>query len=179
MGGHSTDRLAELPALMEQTLAAVEPQITRLEPMLSGWSDMYMLGYGLTHPVALEGALKLKEVTYTHCEGILSTEFKHGPLSMVHDGYPVVFVVGPEDVPIMISGLNETLCRGGRVIAVAQDDARVRDNAHDVIVVPEIDPLFYPLMAVLPLQLFAYRACQVRGLDPDYPRNLSKTLTVD
>jgi glutamine---fructose-6-phosphate transaminase (isomerizing) len=179
MGGHSTDRLAELPALMERTLAAVEPQVARLEPMLGGWNDMYMLGYGLTYPIALEGALKLKEVTYTHCEGILSTEFKHGPLSMVHAGYPVVFVVGPEDVPIMISGLNETLCRDGRVIAVAQEDARVRKYAHDVLVVPDVDPLLYPLMAVLPLQLLAYRACQVRGYDPDFPRNLSKTLTVD
>ena len=179
MGGHSTADLARLPNLMERTLAAVEPQIAKLEPMLSAWNDMYMLGYGLTYPVALEGALKLKEVTYTHCEGMLSTEFKHGPLSMVHDQYPVLFVVGPEDVPIMISGLNETMCRGGHVVAVTQEDSRVRENAHDLILVPEVDPLLYPLMAVLPLQLLAYRACQVRGYDPDYPRNLSKTLTVD
>ena len=179
MGGHSTAGLARLPELMARTLAAVEPQVARLEPMLSGWNDMYMLGYGITYPIALEGALKLKEVTYTHCEGMLSTEFKHGPLSMVHDEYPVLFVVGPEDIPIMISGLNETLCRGGRVIALGQEDDRVKANAHDLIVVPEVDPLLYPLMAVLPLQLLAYRACQVRGLDPDYPRNLSKTLTVD
>jgi glucosamine--fructose-6-phosphate aminotransferase (isomerizing) len=86
MGGHASDIVAGLPDLLEETLAMVEPQIAALEPLLADQDDSYCLGYGLTYPIALEGALKLKEVTYTHCEGMLSTEFKHGPLSAVSPG---------------------------------------------------------------------------------------------
>jgi glucosamine--fructose-6-phosphate aminotransferase (isomerizing) len=164
---------------MEETLAAVEPQVAALEPALVRRDDLYCLGYGLTYPIALEGALKLKEVTYAHCEGMLSTEFKHGPLSAVDEGYPVLFVAGPEDVPLIVSGINETTCRGGRAIAVGEEDSRLRANAHDLIVLPQAGPLLNPLLAVLPLQLLAYRLSLARGYDPDFPRNLSKTLTVD
>lgn len=179
MGGYSTDGMARLPTLLEETLAAVEPQVAALEPDLAHREDMYCLGYGLTYPIALEGALKLKEVTYAHCEGMLSTEFKHGPLSAVDDGYPVIFVAGPEDVPLLVSGINETTCRGGRAIAIGEEDPRLRANVHDLIVLPQAGPLFNPLLAVLPLQLLSYRLSLARGYDPDFPRNLSKTLTVD
>lgn len=179
MGGHPIASIAQLPGRLEETLAVVEPQIEGLETMLAGQDDLYCLGYGLTYPIALEGALKLKEITYIHCEGILSTEFKHGPLSAVHEGYPVIFVVGPEDVPLLVSGINETTCRGGRAIAVAEEDPRLRANAHDLIVLPPAGPLFNPILAVVPLQLLAYRLSVARGYDPDFPRNLSKTLTVD
>ena len=179
MGRHSTGSIARLPDLLEETLAAVEPQVAALEPDLAHRDDLYCLGYGLTYPIALEGALKLKEVTYAHCEGILSTEFKHGPLSAVDAGYPVLFVAGPEDVPLLVSGINETTCRGGRAIAIGEEDPRLRANAHDLIVLPQAGPLFNPLLAVLPLQLLSYRLSLARGYDPDFPRNLSKTLTVD
>ncbi|MBN1178723.1 MAG: SIS domain-containing protein, partial [Anaerolineae bacterium] len=141
--------------------------------------DLYCLGYGATYPIALEGALKLKEVTYTHCEGMLSTEFKHGPLSVVREGYPVIFVTGPDDVPLLVSGINETTCRGGRAIAIGEEDARLRANVSDLIVLPEAGPILNPLLATLPLQLLSYRLSLARGYDPDFPRNLSKTLTVD
>ena len=179
MGGHSTDQLIRLPGLLEETLAAVEPQVAALESALADWDDLYCLGYGLTYPIALEGALKLKEITYAHCEGVLSTEFKHGPLSAVYEGFPVVFVAGPEDVPLLVSGINEATCRGGRAIAIGEEDARLRGNADDLIVLPQAGPLFNPLLAVLPLQLLSYRLSLARGYDPDFPRNLSKTLTVD
>jgi glucosamine--fructose-6-phosphate aminotransferase (isomerizing) len=179
MGGHSTAGLARLPDLLEETLAAVEPQVAALEPALADRDDLYCLGYGLTYPIALEGALKLKEITYAHCEGILSTEFKHGPLSAVEEGYPVLFVVGPEDVPLLVSGINQTTTRGGRAIAIGEEDSRLRANAHDLIVLPQAGPLFNPLLAVLPLQLLSYRLSLAWGYDPDFPRNLSKTLTVD
>jgi glucosamine--fructose-6-phosphate aminotransferase (isomerizing) len=179
MGEHSTQDLIRLPELLEQTLAAVEPQVMALESSLAEKDDLYCLGYGLTYPIALEGALKLKEVTYAHCEGMLSTEFKHGPLSAVYDGYPVIFIVGPEDVPLLVSGINETTCRGGLAIAIGEEDSRLRANAHDLIVLPEEGPLFNPLLATLPLQLLSYRLSLARGYDPDFPRNLSKTLTVD
>ena len=179
MGGHSTAILANLPDLLEETLKQVEPQVETLVPDLAAADDLYCLGYGLTFPIALEGALKLKEVTYTHCEGMLSTEFKHGPLSAVYEGYPVIFVAGPEDVPLLVSGINETTCRGGRAIAVGEEDERLRANADDLIVLPPSDPVLNPLLATLPLQLLSYRLSLARGYDPDFPRNLSKTLTVD
>ena len=179
MGGHPTDSLAALPGLIQETIAAVEPQVALLDPLLDGRDDLYCLGYGLTYPVALEGALKLKEVTYAHCEGMLSTEFKHGPLSAVSERYPVLFVAGPEDVALLVSGINETTCRGGRAIAIAEEDPRLRINAHELVVLPRAGALFNPILATMPLQLLAYRGSLLRGYDPDFPRNLSKTLTVD
>ncbi len=179
MGGHPTADLHRLPDLLEETITETEPQIARLEQVLAARDDMYILGHGLTYAIALEGALKMKEVTYAHCEGMLSTEFKHGPLSAVDDGYPVLFVAGPEGVPLIVSGINETTCRGGRAIVIGEEDPRLRANAHDLIALPTAGPLLNPLLAVVPLQLLAYRLSLARGHDPDYPRNLSKTLTVD
>ncbi|MGC8873806.1 MAG: glutamine--fructose-6-phosphate transaminase (isomerizing) [Chloroflexia bacterium] len=179
LGKRPTGFLSELPGQIEQTLEAIEPQVALLEPLLVSRDDLYCLGYGLTYPIALEGALKMKEVTYAHCEGMLSTEFKHGPLSAVDEGYAVLFVVGPEDVPLLVSGINETVCRGGRAIAIGEEDERLRANTHDLIVLPRTDPLLNPILSVLPLQLLAYRLSVALGYDPDFPRNLSKTLTVD
>jgi glucosamine--fructose-6-phosphate aminotransferase (isomerizing) len=179
MAGRAIAPLADLPTLLQRTIEGVEPQVAALEPVLVREDDLYCLGYGLTYPIALEGALKLKEVTYAHCEGMLSTEFKHGPLSAVHDGYPVIFVTGPEDVPLMISGINETTCRGGRAIAIAEADPQLAANADDLILLPPAGPLLNPLLATVPLQLLSYRLSVARGHDPDFPRNLSKTLTVD
>jgi glucosamine--fructose-6-phosphate aminotransferase (isomerizing) len=179
MGGQPTNALARLPDLLEQTVEEAEPQVQTLETALAQVDDLYCLGYGLTYPIALEGALKLKEVTYAHCEGMLSTEFKHGPLSAVEEGYPVLFVAGPEDVPLLVSGINETTCRGGRAIAIGEEDPRLRANTDELIVLPQGGPLLNPLLATIPLQLLAYRLSLARGYDPDFPRNLSKTLTVD
>jgi len=179
MGGHDTRALHRLPGLLEQALAETAPQVDRIAPGLVAANDLYCLGYGLTYPIALEGALKLKEITYAHCEGMLSTEFKHGPLSAVYDGYPVIFVAGPEDVPLLVSGINETTCREGRAIAIGEADDRLRNNAHELIALPKATAEANPLLAVLPLQMLSYRLSVARGYDPDFPRNLSKTLTVD
>jgi glucosamine--fructose-6-phosphate aminotransferase (isomerizing) len=179
MGNVPSTSLAKLPDLMELTLEKVDPQISVLERYLTESSDMYCLGYGSTYPIALEGALKLKEVTYIHCEGMLSTEFKHGPLSAVSEGYPIIFVAGPEDVPLIVSGLNEVTCRGARAVAIGEESPALRSNATNLIVVPPSGPLFLPITATLPLQLLSYRLSVARGFDPDFPRNLSKTLTVD
>jgi glucosamine--fructose-6-phosphate aminotransferase (isomerizing) len=179
MAGADTAPLARVPDLMEATIAAVDGPITALAGEINGWENLYCLGYGATYPIALEGALKLKEITYAHCEGALSTEFKHGPLSAVTEGFPVVFVAGPTDVPLIISGINEVKVRGARTIAIAEDDPRLRANADVLVVIPPSDPQVSALLAVLPLQLLAYRMSVLRGYDPDFPRNLSKTLTVD
>ncbi len=179
MAGRDTSELDAIPDLMEETIAMSAPQVEALTPGVNAWEDCYSLGYGATYPIALEGALKLKEITYAHCEGMLSTEFKHGPLSAVSEGFPILFAVGPQDVPVIVSGINEVTCRGGRAIAIGQEDASLRANASDMIVIPAASPEISALLAVLPLQLLSYHMSVARGYDPDFPRNLSKTLTVD
>src|SRR5512143_2776518 len=130
MAGRDTRELDCIPDLMEKTLETVAPRVEGIAQEINSWNDMYCLGYGATYPIALEGALKLKEITYAHCEGMLSTEFKHGPLSAVSEGYPVLFVAGPEDVPLLVSGINEVTCRGGCAIAIGEEDPRLRANAN-------------------------------------------------
>lgn len=179
LGGQDTRSLDNLPDLIAQTIAATGAQIAQLAPTLDGWNDLYCLGYGLTYPIALEGALKLKEITYAHCEGMLSTEFKHGPLSAVSQDYPILFSAIAEDIPLIVSGLNEVTCRGARAIAIGPADARLEANAHALIALPEASPEISALLAVLPLQLLSYYMSVGRGFNPDFPRNLSKTLTVD
>ena len=179
MGKVNSEGIQEIPGLIQQTIESSEEQTNNLEKILDSWNDMYFLGYGSTYPVALEGALKLKEVTDIHAEGILSTEFKHGPLAAVREGYPIVFISSPEDVSIIISGINEVSCRGARTIVIGEENPRLSSNADSLISVPSGNPLFNPILAIIPLQLLAYHLSISRGFDPDYPRNLSKTLTVD
>ncbi len=179
LGKQPTELLAGLPELIEQTITSSIPQIDQLNADLADWNDLYCLGYGLTYPIALEGALKLKEITYAHCEGMLSTEFKHGPLSAVHSGYPVIFLAGPDDTPLLVSGINEVTCRGGLAIAIGPEDARLRANAQRVITIPQAESEISALLSVIPLQLLSYAVSLQRGYNPDFPRNLSKTLTVD
>jgi glutamine---fructose-6-phosphate transaminase (isomerizing) len=174
-----TKALERIPELMEQTLHMVAPQVEAIVPSVNKWNDLYCLGYGATYSMALEGALKLKEITYAHCEGMLSTEFKHGPLSAVTKGFPILFVAGPQDVPLIVSGINEVTCRLGRAIVIGQEDSSLRANATDLITIPEASPEISSLLSVLPLQLLSYHMSVARGYDPDFPRNLSKTLTVD
>jgi glucosamine--fructose-6-phosphate aminotransferase (isomerizing) len=137
----------------------------------------YHLGYGLTHPIALEGALKLKEITYAHCEGIFSSEFKHGPLSVVHDGYPVLFITAPGDESMMINHVNEVTTRGGRAIALAAENPALRANVHDYLAIPDVDRFLAPILLTIPAQLIAYHMSVARGIEPDFPRNRSRTLT--
>jgi len=179
MAGRDTYELERIPELMEATLDAIGPRVESIAREINGWNDMYCLGYGATYPIALEGALKLKEITYAHCEGMLSTEFKHGPLSAVSKGFPILFVAGPDDVPLIISGINEVKVRGARTIVIAEADERLRANADDLLELPKSDANICPLLGVIPLQMLSYHMSVMRGFDPDFPRNLSKTLTVD
>jgi glucosamine--fructose-6-phosphate aminotransferase (isomerizing) len=179
LAGKDTGALARVPDLMEQTISAVGDQVAAIGDEINAWDDLYCLGYGATYPIALEGALKLKEITYAHCEGMLSTEFKHGPLSAVTGGFPIIFIAGPTDTPLIISGINEVKVRGARTITIAEEDPRLRANGDVLVPIPSSDPQVSALLGVLPLQLLAYHMSVLRGFDPDFPRNLSKTLTVD
>lgn len=179
LGKGDLTQLDKLPELMEETIKVTAPQMEALAKSINSRNDIYCLGYGATLPIALEGALKLKEITYAHCEGMLSTEFKHGPLSAVDDGFPVLFLAGPQDIPLIVSGINEVTCRGGRAIAIGAADSRLNANATDVITMPAASTAFNSLLVTIPVQLLSYYMAIGRGFDPDFPRNLSKTLTVD
>ncbi len=179
LAGRDVAGLDTLPGLLAETLVATDAAARQVAEYLLGWEALHYLGYGLTHPIALEGALKLKEITYAHCEGMFSSEFKHGPLSAVHDGYPVLFLTAPGDEAMMISHVNEVKTRGGHAIAIAAEHPALRANVDDYVVVPAAERALMPILLTLPAQLVAYHMSVQRGIDPDFPRNLSKTLTVD
>ncbi|PKN86893.1 MAG: hypothetical protein CVU46_06115 [Chloroflexi bacterium HGW-Chloroflexi-8] len=179
MGDKSLDDFDKLPDLMENEIKKSTSIVQKALPFVQDWNDLYCLGYGLSFPIALEGALKLKEITYSHCEGMLSTEFKHGPLAAVTNRYPVIFVSTLNDIPLIISGINEVTCRGGFAIAVGPENENLRANANYLIPVTKSTDEISSILSVIPLQLISYYMCLARGFDPDFPRNLSKTLTVD
>ncbi len=168
-----------IPDIIRRTLRSSQEIAKQVAAILNDYDDMYYLGYGLTLGVAMEGALKLKEITYAHCEGMLSSEFKHGPLSAVDEGYPVLFVSGPNDASMMVNHVNEVACRGGRPIAVACEDGLLRKHVREYVPLPDASQEIASLIAVLPLQLISYYISIEKGINPDFPRNLSKTLTVD
>ena len=139
------------------------------------------LGRGFNYPVALEGALKLKEISYIHAEGLPAAEMKHGPIALIADGMPAVFIAtaGAQYDKIM-GNIEEVRARGGRVIVVATEgDEAVRDRADHLITIPDVPELFQPMLTVVPLQLLAYHAAVLRGHDVDKPRNLAKSVTVE
>ena len=139
------------------------------------------LGRGVNYPVALEGALKLKEISYIHAEGMPSAEMKHGPIALIDEGMPVVFVATRNSqYEKVLSNIEEVRSRGGHVIAVATEgDDDIRSLAQDVFYVPDCTEMFQPLLTVVPLQLLAYHAAVMRGKDVDKPRNLAKSVTVE
>jgi glucosamine--fructose-6-phosphate aminotransferase (isomerizing) len=143
--------------------------------------DFLYLGRGINYPVALEGALKLKEISYIHAEGYPAGEMKHGPIALIDERMPVVAITVRDGVyEKMISQVEQVKARGGAVIAVATEgDDSIGDKADHVIYVPETSPLLSPVLTVLPLQLFAYHVAVRRGADVDQPRNLAKSVTVE
>jgi glucosamine--fructose-6-phosphate aminotransferase (isomerizing) len=179
LGGRDLAELDELPGHLQKTIETTDSKIQEILSHIINWNDYYSLGYGSTLSIALEGALKLKEITYAHCEGMLSTEFKHGPLAAVSKDYPILFTSIEEDIPLIISGINEVTCRGARAIVFGPDDERLRINAQHLIPISQPNPEFATILSVIPLQLLSYYLSVQKGFDPDFPRNLSKTLTVD
>lgn len=168
-----------VPGILKQTISAVEPRCRELAFELAGVDDLYCLGYGICHPIAEEAALKIKEVVYNHCEGMYSSEFKHGPLSIVTPEYPVLYIGTREDSGMLISHINEVTCRHGRAIAICPPSPDIRKNATEVVELPDIPYHLVPIAATIPIQLLAYYMSVRRDIDPDFPRNISKTLTVD
>jgi glucosamine--fructose-6-phosphate aminotransferase (isomerizing) len=170
----------QLPSLIDETISTTTLKARALAPYLSHFSHFYVLGHGLTHGVALEGALKIKEVCYIVADGMYSSEFKHGPLSIVDKGYPIVFSIAPNDAEHIINHLAEVECRGARIIATGEDNPFLRRyvNEEDFLIVPKSSQYLSPILQAIPLQLMAYHLATYKNIDPDYPRNISKTLTV-
>ena len=143
--------------------------------------DFLYLGRGINYPIALEGALKLKEISYIHAEGYPAGEMKHGPIALIDENMPVVVVVPLGDgYEKIINNLAEVSARDGKVIAVASHgDSRVGELADDVIQIPHVRPELQPLLTVIPLQILSYQIADLRGTDVDQPRNLAKSVTVE
>src|SRR5438045_5445118 len=140
-----------------------------------------VLGRGYHYPVALEGALKRKEISYIHAEGMPAAEMKHGPIAMTNEGMPVVFIATRGvQYDKVISNIEEVRARGGHIIAVATEgDTQIRRYSDHVVYVPDTLECLQPLLSVVPLQLLAYHAAVARGCNVDKPRNLAKSVTVE
>ena len=172
--------LSQLPGLIEKTIRK-EPQIEALAKKLSHYHDFLYLGRGPHYPIALEGALKLKEISYIHAEGYPAGEMKHGPIALISEAMPVV-VLAPRDGwrEKTISNLREVKSRDARAIVVATEiDGEIQELADDVIEIPETIPELQPIVSVVPLQLLAYHVAVILGCDVDQPRNLAKSVTVE
>ena len=172
--------LTLIPEKMEQTLKTNE-QIERLAPIFTYAKNCLYLGRGYNYPLALEGALKLKEISYIHAEGYPAAEMKHGPIALIDSEMPV-FVIATRDrlYEKVISNIQEVRARGGRVTAlVTEGDQQIQKFADHVITLPDTLECFQPLIASIPLQLLAYHIAVCKGKDVDRPRNLAKSVTVE
>ncbi|MFP6610429.1 MAG: glutamine--fructose-6-phosphate transaminase (isomerizing) [Deltaproteobacteria bacterium] len=172
--------LVEIPNLIKRTLAC-EKDVERIARRYAGAADMLYLGRGINYPIALEGALKLKEISYVHAEGYPSGEMKHGPIALIDENLPVVVIIPADEVyGKTMSNLKEVESRGGRIIALTdRADNELRQIAEACIEIPSTSTSLMPMLTVIPLQLLAYYVAVERGTDVDQPRNLAKSVTVE
>jgi glucosamine--fructose-6-phosphate aminotransferase (isomerizing) len=175
--------LEQMPALLQRVLDESGP-VHELARELSSSRSVLFLGRHAGYPVALEGALKLKELAYIHAEGFAAGELKHGPIALIEEGLPVVCVVPPRGRDFlhdkMLSGIQEVRTRGARTIVLAEEgDDEVAGYADSLIRLPRVSTLLQPMLSVVPLQLFACELASARGHDVDQPRNLAKSVTVE
>ncbi len=178
------DALLQLPQLLEQALKTA-PELEDVSARLHTRTDFLYLGRGINYPIALEGALKLKEISYIHAEGYPAGEMKHGPIALIDERMPVV-AIAPQDHVFekMIGNMQEVKARGGSVIALTTRDDNalwsILDRSRDFVVeLPKTPELITPIVMVVPLQLLAYDIAVRRGCDVDQPRNLAKSVTVE
>ena len=175
------NEMLELPGKVEQILETIEPLRELTRKFVSN-NTVLFLGRGVEYPVALEGALKLKELAYIHAEGFAGGELKHGPIALIEEGTAVIAILPTADEhqldEKMLSNIQEVKARGARVIVIAAEGAEVIGAEH-IIRIPVAPPLFQPVLATVPLQVFAYEIAVARGTDVDQPRNLAKSVTVE
>ncbi|MFG0246602.1 MAG: glutamine--fructose-6-phosphate transaminase (isomerizing) [Phycisphaerales bacterium JB052] len=172
--------LDRVPDLIEQILQTND-LIRKVTEKYVHRDNWLFLGRGYNYPTAMEGALKLKEISYIHAEGMPAAEMKHGPIALIDEGMPVVFIANQgNQYDKVLSNIEEVRTRGGHVIAVATEgDEQIKTLAEDVLYVPAVEECLSPMLTVVPLQLLAYHAAVLRGHDVDKPRNLAKSVTVE
>jgi glucosamine--fructose-6-phosphate aminotransferase (isomerizing) len=185
---HLVTELSRIPAKLEEVLRSVDDQCCQLAKSFSSANDFLFLGRGIHYPIALEGALKLKEISYIHAEGYPAGEMKHGPNALIDETLPVVCIAtqDPDDASSVLkyqktlSNIQEVTARSGRVIAIAiEGDEHIGQLVEHVIHIPQAPELLLPILEVVPLQLLAYHIAVRRGCDVDQPRNLAKSVTVE
>ncbi len=172
--------LSNIPNYVEETLK-LSPKIREVAKKYIGANNFLYLGRHYNYPVAMEGALKLKEISYIHAEGYPAAEMKHGPIALIDENMPVV-VIAPKDSLFdkVLSNVREIKARGGRIIAITTEDSpELSEFADDIIIVPKVSQMLMPLVTCVPLQLLAYHIAVLRGNDVDQPRNLAKSVTVE
>jgi glucosamine--fructose-6-phosphate aminotransferase (isomerizing) len=176
---HAQD-IARLPDLVGHVLERAA-EVQALAKLLYKYENFLYLGRGINYPIALEGALKLKEISYIHAEGYPAGEMKHGPIALIDEKMPVLAIAIQDSVyDKMISQIEQAKARRGVVIAVATEgDTFIQGKADHVLYVPKLPPLLSPVVTVIPLQLLAYYVAVERGADVDQPRNLAKSVTVE
>jgi glucosamine--fructose-6-phosphate aminotransferase (isomerizing) len=173
--------LRQLPAQIELVLESQERYIEELAHSFAETKDFIFLGRGINFPIALEGALKLKEISYIHAEGYPAGEMKHGPIALLDAKVPVVAIAMPGTVyEKVLSNAQEAKARDARLIGVTpMNDPEAAETFDDLLPVPGVEELLSPILTVIPLQLLAYHIAARRGLDVDQPRNLAKSVTVE
>ncbi|HTJ59351.1 MAG TPA: glutamine--fructose-6-phosphate transaminase (isomerizing) [Devosiaceae bacterium] len=173
--------LVELPSAVSRALSS-EGDMERIAKRLSKAKDVLYLGRGALYPIALEGALKLKEISYIHAEGYAAGELKHGPIALVDEAMPVI-VVAPSDelVEKTLSNMQEVSARGGKIILITDEQGAetVGHGVADIIIMPKVHPFVAPILSLIPVQLLAYHTAVMMGTDVDQPRNLAKSVTVE
>ena len=175
------EAMARLPHQMRDVLLGTRQLVASLAKRYVDARDVLFLGRGLSFPIALEGALKLKEISYVHAEGYAAGEMKHGPIALIDSSVPVI-VLMPRDgwYERTLSNLQEAKAREAKVVAIATEgDEMARSVADEMIEIPQVRPELTPFLSVLPLQLYAYYVADFKGTDVDQPRNLAKTVTVE
>jgi glucosamine--fructose-6-phosphate aminotransferase (isomerizing) len=172
--------LQRIPHKMESVLEKAKEIQNHAKSFIS-YSHFLYLGRWISYPVAMEGALKLKEISYIHAEAYAGGEMKHGPIALIDEKMPTIVVIPKDRVyEKMLSNISEVRSRSGYILAIAfEDDEEIRDRVDCVLTVPRVNPLFSPLVTILPLQLFSYYIAAARGADVDQPRNLAKSVTVE
>jgi glucosamine--fructose-6-phosphate aminotransferase (isomerizing) len=179
-GAKYMSELESVPAMVSRILGRAE-EVRAIADEFRNSPNFLYLGRGVQFPVALEGALKLKEISYIHAEGYPAAEMKHGPIALIDENMPVVFIALDDEVYLkVISNIQEVKARGGRIIAIASEgDDEIKKYAKYVIYIPRVSRMIAPLLTVIPLQLLAYYIAVARGCDVDQPRNLAKSVTVE
>lgn len=175
------EELLKIPKLIEKTIESCDSRIQKLAEGYKEKQDAYFIGRGQSYPIALEGALKLKEISYIHAEGFPAGELKHGPIALIEDGSPVV-VLMPDDATHskILGNINEVKARGAEVLVIAsKGDKKAAKVADHLLELPEHDVRIGHILQIIPLQLLAYYTSVKLGLDPDKPRNLAKSVTVE